>query len=120
MRALLKTLVLLMPLTGAAFAADTSTTCKPGNNQQEMNDCAMRDYRAADAALNIKYVEVMARLPMDGQGKLRGQQREWLKARELQCKADSRATEGGPTWTLDYFSCLRIRTEKRTAEIGRL
>lgn len=118
LRALLETLVLLMPLAGAAFATDNPQTCKPGSNQQERNDCAMRDYRAADAALNIKYVELMARLSVAEQGKLRGQQRDWLKKRELQCKADSRSAEGGPTWTFDYFSCLRASTGKRTTEIG--
>lgn len=112
--------ILLMAFAGSAFAADDSPfTCKPDGNQQEMNACAQRDYRAADAALNIKYGEVMARLTVAAQATLRKEQRVWLKQRDLQCKAKTRSYEGGSIWPLEYLSCLQASTEKRTKELTR-
>ncbi|MES2414996.1 MAG: lysozyme inhibitor LprI family protein [Pseudomonadota bacterium] len=111
---------LLVAIVAHASAADDSPfTCKPDGNQQEMNTCAARDYRAADAALNIKYGEVMASLPVTGQANLRREQRAWLKQRDPQCKAKARQFEGGSIWPLQYFSCLQASTEKRTKELGR-
>ena len=113
--------VLLIAFAGSSFAAvESPFACKPDGNQQEMNECAQRDYRAADAALNIKYGEVMARLPVAGQATLRKEQRAWLRQRDLQCKAQTRSSEGGSIWPLEYFSCLRTSTEKRTKELARL
>ena len=112
--------ILLIAFAGCAFAADDSPfTCKPDGNQQEMNTCAQRDYRAADAALNIKDGEVMAKMPVEGQATLRKAQRAWLKQRDLQCKAKTRASEGGSIWALEYFSCLQASTDKRTKELAR-
>ena len=110
--------MLLIAFAGSAIAADASPfTCKPDGNQQEMDDCAQRDYRVADAALNIMYTRVMARLPVAAQVPLRKEQRAWLRQRDMQCKAQTRSSEGGPIWTLEYFSCLQASTEKRTKEL---
>ena len=112
---------LLIAIASHATAADDSPfACKPGGNQQEMNTCAARDYRAADAALNIKYGALMARLSVTGQATLRREQRAWLKHRDPQCKAKARPSEGGSIWPLEYFSCMQDSTEKRTRELGRL
>jgi uncharacterized protein YecT (DUF1311 family) len=114
-------IVLLVACAGNAFAAEDSPfTCKPDGQQQEMNECAQRDYRAADAALHITYGQVMTRLPVAEQAALRREQRAWLRQRDLQCKAKTRASEGGSIWPLEYFSCLRASTEKRTKELAGL
>ncbi|RZL97868.1 MAG: DUF1311 domain-containing protein, partial [Variovorax sp.] len=48
---------------GAPGDAGDPSICRPDGTQQQMNACAVRDYRAADAILNIRYREVMAALP---------------------------------------------------------
>lgn len=112
---------LLLAIASHATAADDSPfTCKPDGNQQELNTCAARDYRAADAALNIKYGEVMARLSVTEKATLRREQRAWIKHRDPQCKAKAKPSEGGSIWPLEYFSCLRASTEKRTGELSRM
>ena len=111
---------LLIAIAAHTSAADDLTiNCMRDGNQQEMNTCAARHYRAADAALNIKYGEVMAKLPVTEQATLRREQRAWLKHRDPQCNAKARPSEGGSLWPLAYLSCMQASTEKRTQELGR-
>ncbi|RIX83663.1 DUF1311 domain-containing protein [Acidovorax cavernicola] len=118
-RGLAASAVLLLLLAKGAQAADeaSSLDCKPDGNQQQMNDCALRDFRAADAALNIRYGEVMKTLSPQMRVALRTEQRTWLKGRDPACKRASKANEGGSIWPLVFHSCLEKSTRKRTAEL---
>jgi uncharacterized protein YecT (DUF1311 family) len=93
--------------------------CKYEGNQQEMNACAVRDYRAADAALNQKYQVIMAALPPAERMALRKEQRAWLAHRDPHCKAEAKPSEGGSIWPLEYFGCMQSATKRRTEELGR-
>jgi uncharacterized protein YecT (DUF1311 family) len=104
----------------AARAADDEPQCNPNGNQMEMNACALRDYKAADAALNSRYQAVMAGLPEDGKRTLRDQQRAWLKKRDPTCKAATKGSAGGSIWPLEYYSCLQAATERRTRALDAL
>jgi uncharacterized protein YecT (DUF1311 family) len=108
-------------LAGSAqAAADAGAAgCDPNGNQQQMNDCAARDFRAADAALNIRYGEVMKTLSPQMRVALRNEQRAWLKGRDPDCKRASKANEGGSIWPLVFNACLEKSTRKRTAELDR-
>ena len=103
------------PAGGPALTAN----CRSDGNQQDMNECAMRDFRAADAILNITYGEVMQSLPQQQRTALRTEQRAWLKARDPACKRAARANEGGSIWPLVFYSCLERSTRERTGEIER-
>lgn len=103
-------------LAGAADDADPSA-CWPDGNQQQMNACAVRDFRAADAALNIRYREVMAELPTAPRVALRKEQRDWLRRRDPACKAEARASEGGSIWPLVFHACLEKASRERTTEL---
>ncbi len=108
-------------LAAGAHAADDANPldCRPDGNQQQMNACAVRDFRAADAALNIRYGEVMKTLSPQMRVALRTEQRTWLKGRDPSCKRASKANEGGSIWPLVFNSCLEESTRKRTAELDR-
>jgi uncharacterized protein YecT (DUF1311 family) len=107
-------------LAGGAQAADAGPDdCDPNGNQQQMNACAARDFRAADAALNIRYGEVMKTLSPQMRVALRTEQRAWLKGRDPACKRASKANEGGSIWPLVFSACLEKSTRKRTAELDR-
>lgn len=108
-------------LAGGAQAAgqDEPLDCNPNGNQQQMNDCAVRDFRAADAALNIRYGEVMKMLSPQMRVALRNEQRTWLKGRDPVCKRAAKANEGGSIWPLVFNACLEKSTRKRTAELDR-
>ena len=106
---------------GPAPAANSAPTtqCRSDGTQQDMNECAMRDFRAADAILNITYGEVMQALPQQQRTALRTEQRGWLKARDPACKRAARANEGGSVWPLVFYGCLERSTRERTGEIER-
>jgi len=108
-------------LAGAARAATDAgpDDCNPDGNQQQLNACAARDFRTADAALNIRYGEVMKTLSPQMRVALRTEQRAWLKGRDPACKRASKANEGGSIWPLVFNSCLEKSTLKRTAELDR-
>jgi len=105
---------------GAQAAGDAGPDdCNPDGNQMQLNACAARGFRAADAALNIRYGEVMKTLSPQLRVDLRTEQRAWLKGRDPACKRASKANEGGSIWPLVFNSCLEKSTRKRTAELDR-
>ena len=105
---------------GVQAAADAGPDdCNPDGNQQQLNACAARDFRAADAALNIRYGEVMKTLSPQMRVALRTEQRTWLKGRDPACKRASKANEGGSIWPLVFNSCLEKSTRQRTTELDR-
>ncbi|WP_307685519.1 lysozyme inhibitor LprI family protein [Variovorax boronicumulans] len=106
-------------LAGSAQAAADADDCNPNGNQQQMNACAARDFRAADAELNIRYGDVMKTLSPQMRVALRNEQRAWLKGRDPACKRASKANEGGSIWPLVFSTCLEKSTRKRTAELDR-
>ena len=119
-RAVAASAVLLLLAAGAHAADDANPLdCRPDGNQQQMNDCAVRDFRAADAALNIRYGEVMKTLSPQMRVALRNEQRTWLKGRDPACKRAAKASEGGSIWPLVFNACLEKSTRKRTAELDR-
>jgi len=111
---------MLASAAGTAGAADSADPwqCKPDGLQQEMNACAVRDFRAADAKLNIRYVAVMETLPADRRVALRSEQREWLKRRDPRCKAEALPSEGGSIWPLEFYGCLEKATADRIKAIN--
>ncbi|WP_256219138.1 lysozyme inhibitor LprI family protein [Variovorax sp. 770b2] len=107
-------------LAGGAQAADAGPDdCDPNGNQQQMNACAARDFRAADAVLNIRYGEAMKTLSPQMRVALRTEQRAWLKGRDPACKRAAKANEGGSIWPLVFSACLEKSTRKRTDELDR-
>ncbi|MFT3735062.1 MAG: lysozyme inhibitor LprI family protein [Rhodocyclaceae bacterium] len=99
-----------------ALAAD-EFECNYSGNQQEMNACAVRDYKQADQALNQEYGSLMARLAPEQQLQLRKAQRAWLKKRDPQCRKAVRDSEGGSIWQGEFYSCLEEVTINRTQQL---
>jgi len=112
---LLATLALSASL---AAAADTGPQCRYDGNQQEMNACAVRDYKKADAALNGTYKKIIASLSPGDQRALRQEQRDWLRKRDPECKEKVKDSEGGSMWQLEFFDCLQSATKRRTEELA--
>jgi uncharacterized protein YecT (DUF1311 family) len=111
---------LLISLLPPASATDEPFGCKYDGNQQEMNACAVRDYKASDAVLNTTYKEVMLALPPARREEIRKEQRAWLKKRDPGCKAEAQLSEGGSIWPLEFFGCLQTVTEQRTKQLEAL
>jgi uncharacterized protein YecT (DUF1311 family) len=118
MRETLLCILLLVAATATKAAeGENGFDCKYDGNQQEMNACAVRDFREADKMLNKKYKAVMASLEPTKQRTLRHEQRSWLKTRDPKCKLNAKSSEGGSIWPIEYFGCLKMCTELRTKEL---
>lgn len=125
--ALLQALAALLVLQPLAQAADDCTS--PQTNMQ-MQDCAGRDYKAADAELNEAYGDVMKKLEaMDAQlatkdqpdwglaHALRTAQRAWIHFRDGQCDWEGTFFKGGTMQPLIRTTCLTELTRARTAQL---
>ena len=100
-----------------APAAAAQLRCNPMANQSEMNDCARRNFQGADAQLNIVYGQVMEGVSGDKRVALRKEQHAWLAQRDSSCKSEVRKSEGGSTWTIEFYSCLEASTKRRTDKV---
>ncbi len=93
MRLLLVTLILATPLlAGVARAGD----CANASDQATLDECAGKDFDAADKKLNEAYKQIVERLKDNAGSKklLVDAQRAWVSFRDAEC-----AFQGGPAET---------------------
>ncbi len=91
--------------------------CTNPMTQRDMNICANRDYAVADAELNAAYRDAMATLDETGKARLKDDERNWIAARDRECKAATAETQGGSIHPLDLAGCLAEKTKARTREL---
>ena len=113
--------LLLSP--GVAAAQDCATAVA----QADLNDCAGRDLRAADARLNAAYIkarDAMRRIDADlpkvergAEVALLGAQRAWIAFRTQACIAEAYANHGGSIEPMVQATCATRLTEARTKEL---
>lgn len=94
-----------------------SDPCANPQTQYEINQCAGRDYRAADALLNQTYKRLMAVLDDEEKAQLKEAQTAWLKYRDSNCEFEGDQYKGGSMRPAVYASCLATMTTKRTTEL---
>ncbi|MEQ8345196.1 MAG: lysozyme inhibitor LprI family protein [Sneathiellaceae bacterium] len=121
---LILALLALLPLH-AAVAAEAGDCTSPQTNLA-MQECADANYRAADAALNAAYGEVMGRLRQmdkeDGPDSgladaLKAAQRAWIPFRDGQCAWEAGFFTGGSIAPLIRLTCLTELTRARTGQL---
>jgi len=90
-------LLLFVLVSGYAFAQGTkkSDPCSNAQTQAEMNDCAGKEYKAADAALNQVYRQLVSMLDDEEKSQLKEVQTAWLKYRDLNCDFVADQYKGG-------------------------
>jgi uncharacterized protein YecT (DUF1311 family) len=104
-------------LAGPAIAAEDCSTLA---TQSEMNDCAGRNFGAADQELNRVYREVVKRLADDpeGLGKLKAAERTWVAHRDAECAFVAMSVEGGSIYPMILLGCREEMTMDRTATLN--
>jgi uncharacterized protein YecT (DUF1311 family) len=127
----------LFPLLAVAQqAAPTQNPCEEKPiSQRQMDDCAVFQYKEADAHLTKVYQKAvqymtddLARAQKQGDQKqikyeettiasLREAERTWISYRDIQCKAATQQYEGGSMAPMIYSQCLATLTEHRTADL---
>jgi uncharacterized protein YecT (DUF1311 family) len=117
-RLLLLLIVAVMTISGSfAQQKKKANPCDSANNQAEMNICAEKEYKAADAALNKVYGQLMSKLEDDHKAKLKEAELAWIKFRDVNCEFQAFPNIGGTIYPLVYNGCLASMTNDRTKEL---
>lgn len=85
--------------------------------QFEMNQCAHRQYEAADAELNKAYNQLAGKLEADGKARLKEAELAWIKYRDTNCDYESSLYAGGTMRPMIESYCLERMTKARTLEL---
>lgn len=110
---------LLSPSDAPAQKRPTQDPCANPRTQTAMNECADREYKAADLALNKIYKQLLSKLEGEQREGLKRVEQAWLKYRDANCDFEASFVEGGSMQPLVRSSCLADLTKKRTAELRR-
>lgn len=105
----------------------TAVSCDSPQTTIEINECAAREYKAQDAALNAAYRALTRSLQSSGAGDttdyaavkahLVAAQKAWVLFRDADCLALRTLHEDGTIRTVMQLSCLSQHTEQRTKEL---
>ena len=111
--------MLLFVLAGAnAFGQHKKPDpCANAQTQAEMNDCAGRAYKVADATLNQVYGKLIAMLDSEEKAQLKDAQNAWLKYRDANCEFVADQYKGGSMRPMIQGYCLADMTKHRTTEL---
>lgn len=90
--------------------------CDDARTQLEMNECADREYRKADAELNRVYQELV-RASGRTDARLKAAQLAWIKFRDAECDYKASFYEGGSMQPMTYSFCLADVTSERTKQL---
>ena len=119
MRTAIVLLALLM-LTGTSMTGQKrkkTGPCSDPQTQYEMNQCAGKAYKAADAELNQVYQRLAAMLDDNEKTQLKAAQSDWLKYRDSNCEFVADQFKGGTMRPMIYGYCLADVTKRRTTEL---
>lgn len=125
---------MILPLLMLVALQDAPADCVNQQTQLDMNECADRDFQAADADLNAQWRITYARMKQDDAAYKEGRdkhdttsdsaptllesQRGWLKYRDGHCTAESNQARGGSMRPMLYSMCMTGLTTARTAQLA--
>jgi uncharacterized protein YecT (DUF1311 family) len=89
--------------------------CAHAQTQSAINQCAMEEFKKADAELNKVFQQLL--LKTDRQEKLKAAQRAWVAFRDAGCEYDASEAEGGSMEPLVRYSCYAEATKTRTNQL---
>lgn len=117
-----KLLAVLLSCVALATAASAQKRpaedpCRDPQSQAEMNMCAAKRFKAADAELNRVYDQLASMLEGDSAARLKAAEVSWIKYRDDNCVYEADFFEGGSMRPLILSSCLERMTKARTAEL---
>lgn len=110
--------VIVLTLCTAAFAQEQKKDpCADAQSQAEMNICWGKEYKAADAQLNLAYREFASKLSPEESAQLKTTQLAWLKYRDANCEFVADQYRGGSMRPMVAAMCLADVTNARTSEL---
>ena len=109
--------MVLLFFVGSASGQEKPPPCSDLDTQTEMNICAGKEYKAADASLNRMYQQLVKMLEPEEKSKLKEAQTAWIKYRDTNCEFVADQYKGGTIRPMIYGLCLADVTRNRTAEL---
>ena len=109
--------LLVVGLPETAIAGDDCASS--ARTQLELNDCAAGRHAQADALLNDRYRQIMARLGQHSPQKplLIAAQRRWIAFRDAECRLRAASVAGGSIEPMVHSLCLAQLTEQRNRQL---
>ena len=101
----------------SALGQGKKPPCSDLSTQVEMNICAGKEYKAADASLNRVYQQLVALLEPEDKSQLKAAQTSWIKYRDTNCEFVADQYKGGSIRPMIYGLCLADVTRNRTSEL---
>src|SRR5215813_10598094 len=114
---LLVALCLLASLQGYGQEGKKADPCANAQSQAEMNECAGKEFKTADLALNQVYRKLVAMLEDEEKAQLKEAQTAWLKYRDTNCDFVADQYKGGSMRPMILGYCLAQVTKNRTSEL---
>jgi uncharacterized protein YecT (DUF1311 family) len=122
LRKLLITLIFVATVVALVRAQQSpkKNPCDRAQTQIEMNDCAAKQFRAADQKLNKLYAELSAKLDPERLAKLKEAERAWIKFRDADCDFQSSLYKGGSIYPMIYNGCLTDNINNRLNQLEQM
>lgn len=114
----MKVIIFLAAMLVAGPVAAQNVDCANADSQAEMNICADKAAKQADAKLNRVYAQVMSRLSPAGKIRLRDAQRAWLAFRDKECAFESNGSDGGSAAPMTKLNCVATLTDNRAKALA--
>ena len=109
--------MLFLFFVGSALGQGQKPPCSDFDTQTEMNICAGKEYKAADASLNRVYQQLARTLEPEEKSQLKAAQTAWIKYRDTNCEFVADQYKGGSIRPMIYGLCLADVTRNRTSEL---
>ena len=105
----------------AAMPVARASDCGTEATQSGANECAGQEFKAADAALNATYGQIVARLAgeTDARQLLTKAQRAWVAFRDAECKFSASGAQDGSIQPMIASACQTGLTKARTEALRR-
>ena len=115
--------VVALAAASASAAGATATCWDSAVTQAAMNDCARKDYEAADREMNVAYKKLMSRNDPIFRKKVQAAQRAWLAYRDAHVDSvypDPDNVTYGSVRPMCVHRILAEMTTERTGQLRRL
>jgi len=111
--------LLLFLATSTALAAEDSGLCPNSRTQSELNDCASKIVKTADASLENFYKTYIKRLSPEQIELFQSANTEWRHYRQAYCKFVS-GGPGGSAYPMVFDLCAASQSTSRLQELRKL
>jgi uncharacterized protein YecT (DUF1311 family) len=102
----------------AAQKQKQAEPCPGAQTQYEMDECAHKEFVAADAELNRAYNQLAAKLDdAEQRAQLKTAELAWIKFRDENCTFEGLFYKGGTMRPMIESFCMADVTRKRTAQL---